>query len=101
VIVQPDFLDHWKTRQLVELTGDEAAALAPIRLWAHCQQSRRWEFPNMTPAQLASICRWGERRPACHVALTRTKFVDRLPGGGFAAHDWDKFNARSRQRRQM
>ena len=69
MIVQPDFPEHWKTRRLVEITGDESAPLAVIRLWAHCQHNRRWMFPGMTQSQLASICHWNDRKPAFACAL--------------------------------
>ena len=92
MIVQPDFPEHWNTRLLVELTGDESAPLSIIRLWAHCQHSRRSEFPTMTPAQLASICKWGTRKPSCHTALLKAGFLERLDGAGFAAHQWDHHN---------
>lgn len=93
MIVQPDFVEHWKSRQLVNLTGDESALLAVLRLWTHCQHSKRSEFPHMTPAQLASVCHWGSRKPACHVALVKAGFVDRLSPRGFAAHQWSEHNA--------
>ncbi len=93
MIVQPDFPEHWKSRRLVEITGDESAIVAVIRLWAHCQHNRRWVFPNMTPAQLASICRWNDRKPPCHVALTQAGFVDKLTPKGYAAHQWNEHNA--------
>jgi len=48
----------------------------------------------MTPAQLASICHWGERKPACHVALTKCGFVEKLSPKGFTAHDWSQHNAK-------
>lgn len=92
MIVQPDFLEHWKTRQLVELTDDEAAPLAVIRLWAHCQNSKRGCFPDMTPKQLASICRWGDRKPACHIALVNSGFVEKLSPRGYTAHEWSEHN---------
>jgi hypothetical protein len=92
MIIQPDFLEHWKTRALVELTGDEAAPLAVIRLWAHCQSSRRGFFPDMTPAQLASICRWRCKRISCHTALIRAGFVEKLSPKGFMAHEWAEHN---------
>jgi hypothetical protein len=92
MIVKPEFSEHWKTRLLAEITKDESAPLCVIRLWAHCQTSRRWEFPDMTPETLAAICRWGKRKPACHVALVKTRFVDRLKKG-FAAHGWHEVNA--------
>lgn len=98
MIVQPDFLEHWKTRQLIEITSDESAPLAVIRLWAHCQHNKRSKFPDMTPAQLASICRWGARKPACHVALTKAGYVDKLTPKGFAAHEWDEHNRQLTQK---
>jgi hypothetical protein len=92
MIVKPEFMEHWKTRLLVEITKDESTPLCVIRLWAHCQTSRRWEFPDMTPDTLAAICRWGKRKPACRAALVKAGFVDRLKMG-FAAHGWHEVNA--------
>ena len=98
MIVQPDFCEHWKTRLLVEITGDESAPMAVLRLWAHCQHSRRCQFPDMTPPQLASICRWGSRKPACHAALVKAGFVEKLTPTGFMAHQWDEHNAQLLQK---
>jgi hypothetical protein len=98
MIVQPDFPEHWKTLLLVKITGDESAPIAVIRLWAHCQHNRRSKFPDMTPAQLASICRWNDRKPACHVALVKAGFVEKLTPRGFAAHEWDQHNAQLLQK---
>lgn len=92
MIVQPDFVEHFKTKALVKLTKDEASPLAVLRLWGHCQTSRRWQFPNMTPEQLAALCAWGNRKPACHTALIKAGFVKPLAGGGFEAHQWDQQN---------
>lgn len=100
MIVQPDFPEHWKTRHLIELTGDESAPLAVIRLWAHCQHSRRSEFPEMTKEQLASVCRWNDRKPPCHVALVKAGFVERLTPKGYAAHQWSEHNAQLLQKWQ-
>ena len=92
MIVKTDFLDHWKTQLLIQTTKDESAPLAILRGWAYCQLSRRWQFPEMTGAQLAAVCRWGKRKPACHVALLKAGFVERCESG-FAFHDWEKENA--------
>jgi hypothetical protein len=92
VIVKTDFLDHWKTQLLIQTTKDESAPLAVLRGWAYCQLSRRWQFPELTAAQLAAICRWGNRKPACHIALLKAGFVERHKSG-FAFHDWEKENA--------
>jgi hypothetical protein len=40
MIVDPDFLDHWRTRMLVDALQDECAPMYIIRVWAHCQQRR-------------------------------------------------------------
>ena len=100
MIVQPDFCEHWKSRLLVEITGDESSLIAVLRLWSHCQHSRRSEFPEMTPAQLASVCHWGDRKPACHVALVKAGFVEKLTPKGFAAHQWSQHNAQLLQKWQ-
>lgn len=92
MIVQPDFPEHYKTHKLIAITNDPSAPLAVIRFWGYCHTSRRWEFPDMTPSQLDAICRWGERKPACHVALIKAGFVDRIEPKGFAAHDWQEYN---------
>ncbi len=92
MIVKPDFFDHWKTRRLIELTGDESAPLCIQRFWAHCQNSKRGTFPDLTQAQLASICHWEKRTPACHTALVKCGFVEKLKPRGFIAHDWAEEN---------
>lgn len=94
MIVQPDFVDHWKTRLLAEITGDKSAPLVLLRLWGYCQTSKRSYFPDMTPTQLASICHWGDRKPACHVALVKCKFVEKLSPAGFTVHQWNEYNAK-------
>lgn len=100
MIVQPDFAEHWKTRLLVKITSDESSPLAVIRLWAHCQHSRRDKFPDMTPAQLASVCHWDNRKPACHVALVKAGFVEKLTPKGYRAHQWSEHNAQLLQKWQ-
>jgi hypothetical protein len=94
MIVTPEFLDHWKTRLLVDLTKDPTAPLAVIRLWGYCQTSKSSFFTGMTPGQLASICHWGDRQPACHVALSKAGFIEKLNPKGFAAHQWNEYNAK-------
>jgi hypothetical protein len=92
MIVKPDFLDHWKTRLLIQITGDESAPLAVLRGWAYCQLSRRWKFPKMSPAQLAAVCHWGDRKPECHKALLEAGFLDNVKVG-FNFHSWHIENA--------
>lgn len=95
MIVQPDWLRHWKTLKLVKMTGDPAAPLALIRLWSHCQTSRKWEFPELKRDDLAAICEWNSEnisKLSCEKALTDCRWIEKLPGGGYRVHAWEEHN---------
>lgn len=96
MIVEPDFLDHWKTRLLVRLLGTETAPLVVLRLWAHCQQRKTDRFTGWKPTVLASVCRWDN--PADTDGLTlwhsmiETRFIE-LQGEDVIVHGWSETNA--------
>jgi hypothetical protein len=46
----------------------------------------------MDAPTLASICHWGNTKPAAHVALVKTGFVERMKPRGFKVHEWDEHN---------
>jgi hypothetical protein len=78
VIVEPDFLEHWRTRMLVDaLGGDEFAPFYLIRLWGHCQtrKATRFEIP---PAGLKGLC-----KATCDANALETALID----GGYVARD--------------
>ena len=56
MVIQPDFLDHYKTKALIARAG-ESAPMAVICLWVRCHNRRADTF-ELTPAKLAQICRW-------------------------------------------
>ncbi len=99
MIVEPDFLDHWKTRLLVQRTNDESAPLMILRLWAHCQSRKKWKFENMTDEVLVAICR---AKPTGYPQVSagsnglRSILIDcgfaRGDNGTFAVHDWEVTN---------
>ena len=91
MIVQPDFCDHWKTRHVVKGSGSEAAVRAILRLWGHCQQRRRWVFPDLTPVMLAAICGWEGESQVFWDAMVGM-FIDATPAG-FEVHEWAEVNA--------
>ena len=91
MIVEPDFLEHWKTRLLVRLLGTEEAPLYVIRLWAHCQHRKTDRFTDWNPDVLASVCRWVGPVDVFWSAMTKT-FVD-VVGNEVVAHDWNVANA--------
>lgn len=92
MIVQPDFLDHWKTRELIERTGNPAAPLAIIRLWTHCQHRMAWEFEGMDAARLSAVCHWEGNAKKFFDIMRRVGFIN-VTDTGIAVHDWDRVNA--------
>ena len=91
MIVEPDFLDHWKTRLLVRLLNTETAPLYVIRIWAHCQSRKTHRFTGWNPDVLASVCRWVSDSQTLWDAMGKTFLV--IEGDTVTAHDWDNVNA--------
>lgn len=91
MIVEPDFLEHWKTRLLVRLLGTEAAPIYVIRLWAHCQSRKTDRFTDWNPDVLASVCRWDGDATVFWNSMLQT--FARIEDGAFVAHDWAECNA--------
>ncbi len=91
MIVEPDFLDHWKTRLLARKLKTEAAPIYVIRLWAHCQTRKAWRFQGWDQDVLASVCRWEGDAGLFWSAMLET--FCRLEDGHLVAHDWDGANA--------
>lgn len=78
MIVDPDFIDHWRTRMLVDaLGGDEFAPFYLLRLWGHCQTRKgdRFEIPA---AGLKALC-----KATCDAALLESALID----AGYIARD--------------
>jgi len=91
MIVEPDFLDHWKTRMLARLLKDERAPIYVLRLWAHCQQRKTDRFTGWNPDVLASVCRWDSDGSTLWEAMGKT-FI-RLEGEEVVVHGWADTNA--------
>ena len=92
VIVDPDFVDHWKTRMLVAMLGnDELAPVYVIRLWAHCQNRRMWVL-DLPPAALQGICRFAGDAAEFESAMQQSGFVSRK-GKEITVVGWDEYNA--------
>lgn len=92
VIVDPDFIDHWRTRMLVGLLGsDEMAPIYVLRLWAHCQNRRKWVF-DLPSAALQSICRYAGDAQAFESAMEQSGFTKRI-GTDIEVVGWAKYNA--------
>ena len=93
MVVTPDFLDHWKTRMLVDLLdGDELAPFYVIRIWAHCESRRAWEFDRLPAAGLKSMCRFNGEALALETALIEAGFIER-EGDRLSVPKWAEKNA--------
>jgi hypothetical protein len=93
MIVDPDFLDHWKTRMLVgSLEGDESAPLYVLRLWAHCQNRRQDEFDNITTEALKALCHFPGQANKLESSLVTSGFV-RRDGKMLVVSGWAEYNA--------
>jgi hypothetical protein len=87
MLIDPDFLDHWRTRALVDaLGGDEMAPLYLIRLWGHCQtrKSDTFEIPT---AGLKALCRFPGQAADLEEALIQTGWAER-DGRNLRACKW-------------
>jgi hypothetical protein len=93
MIVDVDFLDHWRTRLVVDqLGGDEFAPLYILRIWAHCQTRKSVRFEGMTAAGLRSLCRYTGDADRLEAALKEGGFVVRN-GTAIEVPKWAKHNA--------
>jgi len=92
MIVQPDFLDHWKTRLLIETLNDPCAPLYLIRLWAHCQNRKTHRFALGSFGKIKAICHAPQNCEIFSNALHECGFI-RIEGDEFIAHDWENVNA--------
>lgn len=93
MIVSPDFLDEWKMTELQEsLDRDPAAPVYVLRLWAHCQQKKAWEFEDIPAMSLRSICKAPHDSRKFFDAMVSASYV--VPkGAGFAVPGWAELNA--------
>lgn len=93
MIVQPDFLDHWKTQLLIDTLSDPSAPLYVIRLWAHCQNRKTHGFPRVNPNMVKSICKAvNHDAEVFEKAMLEAGFI-RIEAGNIIAHDWEVINA--------
>lgn len=93
MIIQPDFLDHWKTRALIDaLEGDELAPIYLIRLFCFCQNRRQPEAVfDLPPAAIKSICHYRGEAAKLEAALAECRWVER-DGENVRVLNWDQHN---------
>ena len=98
MIVDPDFLDHWRTRMLVDsLGGDELAPLYVLRLWGHCQNRKQTQLKPMPNLGLKALCRYAGDADLLADSMVAAGFIERVDesngGQGFAVPKFEEKNA--------
>ena len=94
MIIDPDFLEHWRTRMLVNfLADDEKAPLYIIRIWAHCQIRRATKFESMPCDGLRALCRYEGDAEVLEHGLINAGFIQR-EGEAIIVPKWSEHNAK-------
>jgi hypothetical protein len=92
MIVEPDFIHHWKFEALCTAVGDGLAAKALLRLWGYAQSRKQWIFP-LDALKLASICGVREDLEGFWSHMTgRAGWIEARGGGWFELRGWAHLN---------
>jgi hypothetical protein len=91
VIVDPDFLDHWRTGMVTDALGDVMAPLYILRLWAHCQERKSDTFVMPTRG-LKAQCKFPGDAETFERALIDAGFLKRN-GDTLTVTGWAEKNA--------
>lgn len=92
MIVQPDFLDHWKTLRLASVLNDQLAPVYVIRLWSYVQ-TRRCDLIPDDAETVKAICRWSGCPDLLHKSLLECGWLEKHDDG-LLVHGWSDLNAR-------
>ena len=92
MIVQPDFVDHWKLRELKRLSGRQDAAEFVLRLWGSCQTRRTALYDANKPQQIAATCGYNGDPREFVAWLIESGFLD-TAGDQYRVHGWEEHNA--------
>lgn len=93
MIVQPDFLDHWKTQLLIDTLQDDAAPIYVIRLWSHCQNRKTNKFVRSNEHIIKSICKAIKHQSnVFENAMLQAGFI-KIENGYIIANNWEVVNA--------
>ncbi len=91
MIVDPDFMDHWRTGMVADAIGDPMAPVYILRLWAHCQGRKSDRFV-MPTAGLKAQCRAPVDAKLFEQALIEAGFIQR-DGETIIVTGWAEKNA--------
>lgn len=92
MILDPDFLHHWKLKALSAAIGQAEAMTAVISLWSHCQNRKEWCF-QINSRMLAGICEFKGDHAALLKEMVECGFLDQLEDGSYEVHGWAEKNS--------
>jgi hypothetical protein len=91
MIIQPDFLTHWKTKALIDELGPEAP-LYLIRLWAYCQQRKaQTVFEDLPTRAIKAICEYSGDAEELNQSLIDNRWIKR-DGERVEILNWQEYN---------
>lgn len=91
MIVDPDFLDHWRTGMVANAIQDQMAPVYLLRLWAHCQERKSDRFVMPTQG-LKAQCKFPGDAQVFEAALIEAGFIER-DGNSVFVCGWAEKNA--------
>lgn len=91
MIVDPDFMDHWRTGMVADAIQDPMAPVYILRLWAHCQERRSDTFVMPTRG-LKAQCKAPGDAETFERALIDAGFIERN-GDTIIVTGWAEKNA--------
>lgn len=91
MIVDPDFMDHWRTGMVADAIQDPMAPVYILRLWAHCQERRSDTFVMPTRG-LKAQCKAPGDAETFERALIDAGFIERN-GDTITVTGWAEKNA--------
>jgi hypothetical protein len=92
MIVDPNFLDHWKVSTLRAILGrDKEAPIYILRLWAYCQSAKKSTMPYNANV-VAEICKFKGNPEAILQAMVELKIIDVVDDATLRVHEFDVYN---------
>lgn len=93
MIVEPDFLSHWKTRMLIDLLNDPCAPMCVISLWSHAQNRKIDRFEGLSNAALKAIAGFSGDASLLKKSLIESGFLE-VDGEALIIHGFRERNAK-------
>lgn len=94
MIVDSDFLDHWRTQMLIDKLQDQCAPLYVLRLWGHCQNRKKTQFEPIPNPGIKALCRCPGDADLLVDSLIECQFITRHEDGTIEVNGWAEKNAK-------